>query len=74
MPGLDMTNKKTFVVNTNNKVMSALPKLNEKDPELAKDLVLQLYELSLLSQKELEPSQLSTFIERSGRVLEKLLS
>lgn len=74
MAGLDMTSKKTFVVNTNSKLMTALPKLNEKDPDLAKDLVLQLYELSLLSQKELDPSELSTFIQRSGRVLEKLLA
>ena len=73
MPALDMTSKKTFVVNTNSKLMTALPKLNEKDPDLAKDLVLQLYELSLLSQKELDPSELSSFIQRSGRVLEKLL-
>lgn len=64
--------KKTFVVNTNSKLVSALPKLNEKNPDLAKELVIQLYELSLLSQKELEPSQLSEFIERSSRVLEKL--
>ncbi len=65
--------KKTFVVNTNSKLISALPGLNEKDPELAKDLITQLYELSLLSQKELEPSQLSEFIHRSNRVLEKLV-
>lgn len=64
--------KKTFVVNTNNKLVASLPSLNAKDPELAKDLVIQLYELSLLSQKELEPAQLSAFIERSGRLLDKL--
>lgn len=68
-----MLGKKTFVVNTNSKLMNSLPKLNEKDPELAKDLVSQLYELSLLSQKELDPSDLSAFINRSSRVLEKLV-
>lgn len=66
--------KKTFVVNTNSKLMSSLPKLNEKDPELAKELTIQLYELSLLSQKELEPKELSNFIQRSSSVLEKLVS
>lgn len=64
--------KRTFVVNTNHKVISSLPILSQKDPELAKDLVLQVYELSLLSQKELDPAQLSGFISRSNRVLEKL--
>jgi len=65
--------KKTFVVNTNNKLVSSLPKLSKEDPTLTKDLINQLYELSLLSQKELEPSKLAEFVERSGRVLEKLL-
>ena len=65
--------KKTFVVNTNNKVIASLPKLNKEDPEFTKDLVMQLYELSLLSQKELDLNQLSTFIQRSTRILEKLV-
>ncbi len=68
-----MLDKKTFVVNTNSKLMTSLPKINAQDPDLAKDLIAQLYELSLLSQKELDPSDLSAFIERSGRVLEKLV-
>lgn len=68
-----MMGKKTFVVNTNSKLMTALPKINEKNPDLAKDLIVQLYELSLLSQKELDPSELSAFIQRSGRVLESLV-
>ncbi len=65
--------KSTFVVNTNNKLIAALPEMEAKDPEFTKDLVLQLYELSLLSQRELEPSQLAAFVERSGRILEKLV-
>jgi len=65
--------KKTFVVNTNSKIVSRLPTLNAKDPDLAKELVMQLYELSLLSQKELDPAQLHTFVQRSERVLEKLV-
>ncbi len=68
-----MLGKKTFVVNTNSKLITALPKINEKNPDLAKDLIVQLYELSLLSQKELDPSELSAFIQRSGRVLENLV-
>ncbi len=63
--------KKTFVINTNSPLINSLPKINEKDPEFAQDLITQIYELTLLSQKELEPSQLTAFIERSNRVLEK---
>lgn len=66
-----LPDKKTFVVNTNSSLITALPKIHEKDPELATDLIAQLYELTLLSQRELEPSQISDFISRSHRVLEK---
>lgn len=69
-----LTNKRTFVINTNSKLISSLYSLRDKDPELAKEMVDHLYELSLLSQKELEPSALSHFVERSNRVLEKLAS
>jgi molecular chaperone HtpG len=65
--------KKTFIVNTNSKLMSALPHMSLKSPDLARDLAQQVYELSLLSQKELEPTKLSDFIQRSTRVLEQLV-
>ena len=41
----------TFVVNTNNPLMAAIQKLDTVDPELAKDLVKQAYELSLALAK-----------------------
>jgi molecular chaperone HtpG len=64
--------KRTFVVNTNNKLINTIYSLRHKDPDLAKDVLLYLYDLSLLSQKELEPSQLSPFISRANEVLEKM--
>ncbi|MCE5318893.1 MAG: molecular chaperone HtpG [Parachlamydia sp.] len=67
-----MLTKRTFVVNTNHPLMAALPKLAEKDPELAKEVVTEVYELSLLSQREMDPDSLNAFITRSQRVLEKL--
>ena len=69
-PGLGK--KRTFVVNTNNRLVQSVQKL--KDPELAKALVKQLYELSLLSQRELEPSDFSNFLKRSSELLESLTS
>lgn len=62
----------TFVVNTNNPLMSALQKLDQVDPELAADLVKQTYELSLLAQREMDPATLNEFVVRNNRVLEKL--
>lgn len=65
-----MGQKRTLVVNTNNALVQSIQKL--KDPELAESLVQQLYELSLLSQRELEPSEFSNFLKRSSELLESL--
>lgn len=68
----DLFGKQTFVVNTNNKLIEALPGLSRRDPELAKALTEQIYELSLLSQKELHPDLVTGFINRTSSILEKL--
>ncbi len=65
--------KRTFVVNTNSKLVQSIFNLKETNPELANEMVHHLYELSLLSQKELEPSAISEFVSRSNRVLENLI-
>lgn len=67
-----LTDKRTFVVNTNSKLIGSIYHMKDKEPALAKEMLLQVYELSLLSQKELDPSALPDFISRSSRVLEKL--
>ncbi|MBI3211635.1 MAG: molecular chaperone HtpG [Simkania negevensis] len=64
--------KHTFVVNTNSPLILSLFKLGEKDPQLAKSMAHHLYEVSLLSQKELHPSALSHFVKRSSELLETL--
>lgn len=68
------TPKQTFVVNTNSKLINTLYSLRDKNPDLAKEMLLHLYDLSLLSQKELDPSHLSAFISRANQVLEKMTS
>jgi molecular chaperone HtpG len=67
-----MGSKRTFVVNTNSPLVQSIQKLEKKDQELATSLVKQLFELSLLSQRELGPEDFSTFLKRSTDVLEKL--
>jgi molecular chaperone HtpG len=69
---MDLIHKRTFVVNTNNPMMTALPKIDATDPELATDIVKQAYELALLSQREMNPNALNEFVARSTRVLDKL--
>lgn len=72
LPGQDLMNQYTLVVNTNNKLINSIHKLDKTDPELAKEMSHQLYELSLLSQKELDPRKLTQLISRSTSVMEKL--
>lgn len=64
--------KKTFVVNTNNPLINSLYK--HPDHEFAKEVFTHLYQLSLLSQKELPPKEFPELIERSNKILSKLLS
>lgn len=64
--------KRKFVVNTNNPMMSMVQSLDKTNPDLAQDIVKELYDLSLLSQREMDPKLLSTFINRSNIILEKL--
>jgi molecular chaperone HtpG len=66
--------KRTFVVNTNNKLVSSIFALKDSHPDLAKDMVHYLYDLARLSQKELEPASFPEFVARSNKVLEELLS
>ena len=69
---MNMFKAHTFIVNTNNPLMNSLQNLNLIDPSLAEDIVKQSYELSLLSQREMDPTLLNDFIARNSRVLEKL--
>lgn len=64
--------RRKLILNSNNKLIQAIFNLQNKDKSLAKELTQQVYDLSLLSQKELDPSNFSAFIKRSSEVLEKL--
>lgn len=64
--------KKTFVVNTNNPLMGTIQSLDKKNPQIAGELVRQVYDLSLLSQREMDPAGLNDFIARSTKVLQDM--
>jgi molecular chaperone HtpG len=65
--------KGTFIVNTNSKLIHSIQNLGSNNPELAKELVRQTYDLALLSQREMNPASLNDFINRTTHVLESLL-
>lgn len=68
----DLFGKRTFVVNTNSALINALTKLQETKPMLVKSVVHQLYELSLLSQKEMDPDALNAFVRNNFKLFEQL--
>ena len=64
--------KKTFVVNTNNKLVQSAMRLSETKPDVAHDLICQIYDLSCLAQKEIEPAEAEQVVARNQQLLEKL--
>lgn len=65
---------KTLVVNTNHPLVNSLFRLKESHPEVAQNVAHHLYDLSLLSQKELDPEMVAKFISRSTTVLDQLVN
>ncbi|MES2344841.1 MAG: molecular chaperone HtpG [Chlamydiota bacterium] len=69
----NIADKHTFVVNTNSKLIALIYKLREKDSALAQEMAEHVYDLSLLSHKELSADALPKFVERAGTLIERLL-
>ncbi len=67
-----METKKTFVVNTNHKLIQTIARLNQKEPDLAASVAKGLYDLSLLSQREMDGTTIQEVISRQTEVLEKM--
>jgi molecular chaperone HtpG len=65
--------KTIFVINTNAEIFSELQKLHPKEPALVEEIVQEIYDLSLLTQKEMEPEAVNPFITRTQKLLLKLL-
>ncbi len=64
--------KPTFVVNTNNRLVQAIQKVDDKDPNLAQEMAQALYDHACLFQNEMEPKSLSLFLHRNIQLLETL--
>lgn len=66
--------KKTLVVNTNNKLVQAIDRLSANHPEVAGEMAKSIYGLTLLSQREVEPKDFEQVISQQTEMLEKLAS
>jgi len=67
--------EETLVINLNNKLIKVLAENvdNKEKEEEMKLLVRQIYDIALLSMKPLEPDALSSFIDRSIKIMEKIV-
>lgn len=67
--------EETLVINRNNKLVKALADSldNSEKNEERELLVRQIYDIALLSHKPLDPDSLSAFIERSIKLMEKIV-
>lgn len=60
----------TLVLNKNNSLIKKLPELSEEDCELVSG---HIYDLAMLCNKPLPAEQMTKFIERSNKIMEKLI-
>lgn len=70
--GPELKTKRTFVVNTNNKLIQTIARLQQKQPEVAASMAQGIYDLSLLSQREIDSSELEQVVSRQTDILEKI--
>jgi molecular chaperone HtpG len=77
--GMDMShmfpNEETLVLNRNNSLIKSILKLgeNEDRKEDVTMLCQHIYDLAMMSHKQLEAEEMTKFIERSNQILEKLV-
>ncbi|MCB1148701.1 MAG: molecular chaperone HtpG [Chlamydiia bacterium] len=64
----------TFVINAESPLVQSICSLKEREPELARELAREVYELALLSQKEMSPDLFNEHIRRTQALLTTLTS
>jgi molecular chaperone HtpG len=73
MPGL-YESEETLVLNTSNPLVKTLTAIKDQD-DRKEDVELicrQLYDLAMMSHKPLSMEQMTQFIERSNKILERI--
>lgn len=71
----DVKPEYTLILNRKNSLVKKLIDLKDKaeDKESTDLICEQLFDLALMTQKTLEPDEMSKFIERSNKIMEKML-
>lgn len=70
MPGAnEFMDKHTLVINTNNALINAIKDLDTTNGSLAKKMINQVYDMALLSQRELNPENLDAVIKSNYEIM-----
>ncbi len=70
--GFGAENPFKFIVNTNHPIIKSFEQIHDKDKELAKEIMKEIYDLARLNQKELESKEVNVFGQRTLSLLENL--
>lgn len=67
--------EETLVLNINNSLIKGILKMKDREDkkEDVKIICQQIYDLAMLSHKQLEKENMTRFIERSNRILERMM-
>ena len=65
--------KHKLVLNTNNSLILKINTLSKKDPELSSSMSRQIYDSTLLSQREMQPEALDNYLKHSHEIMQKLV-
>jgi len=66
--------KKTFVINTNHKLIEAAWNLRSSKPEISKKIVQHLFNTTLLSQKEISPDKIKGYVSENLDLIDALIN
>lgn len=66
--------KRKMVVNTNSPLMQSIKKLETSNPDLAQNLVHEVFDLALISSREMDANDLRNFLGRTQNLIEELAS
>lgn len=71
MGGFEMPAEYSIILNSNNPIVSSLPKIENETEQ--KEIAAQLYDMAMMSQKPLSGDALSKFIERTTSLMTRLV-
>lgn len=74
MENMAMPSDETLVLNKKHSLIQYVMKHMDEDSDLMKIIPKQVYDLAMLSHKQLSPGQMTEFIHRSNDILQKMIS